>query len=141
MVTNTNEELQALKKELRKVKLELINAREENELLKKLLLDKSPSLVNTLPEYNEEIDKELLLFLERSYKRVEILKVLDTGAKVPSMISKELKVKVGQVSHYLKVLKEKELVDCLNDEAKTYRFYALTPKGKKYLELIETTTY
>ena len=49
------------------------------------------------------------------------------------MISKELKVKVGQVSHYLKVLKDKELVDCLNDKDKTYRFYALTPKGKKIL--------
>lgn len=137
MATDTNEEIQSLKKELRRVRLELINVREENEFLKKRLLDKSPSLVNTLPEYNEEIDDEILLSLQRSDRKVEILKTLDTGAKVPKMISKEMKVKMGQISHYLKVLKEQELISCLNEEDKTYRFYALTPKGKKYLELVE----
>ena len=132
-----DEEIRSLKKELRKVKLELINLKEENELLRKLVLDKSPTLVHTLPEHNTEIDEELLLSLKRSDRKVDILKTLDKGAKAPIMINKEMKVKTGQVSSCLKFLKEEELIICLNEKDNKYRFYALTPKGKKYLELVE----
>ena len=132
-----DEEIRSLKKELRKVKLELINLKEENELLRKLVLDKSPTLVHTLPEHNTEIDEELVLSLKRSDRKVDILKTLDKGAKAPTMLSKKLKVNIGQISHYIKILNEEELITCLNEEDNRYRFYALTPKGKKYLELVE----
>lgn len=139
MTTNTNEDtVKSLKLEIRNLKLELINLKTENELLKKLILNKSPNLITTMPEYTETIDPELLTYLKRGPKRVEILKTLTTGAKIPSIIAKQQNDKVGKISHYLKDLKEKELIQCLNEEDKRHRFYAITPKGKKYLELLGT---
>ena len=132
-----NDEIQVLKKENRELKLERINLKEENELLKKLLLKRSPSLVHTLPEYDGKIDDELLSALKRSKKKVDILKTLDKGAKAPTMLSKELKIKIVQVSSHLNFFKKEELIACLNEKDNKYRFYALTPKGKKYLELVE----
>ena len=41
------------------------------------------------------------------------------------------------VSKYLKTLKDAELVECLNEEDKRYRFYSITEKGKYYLDKVE----
>ena len=38
---------------------------------------------------------------------------------------------------YLKNLKEKGLIVCLNENDKRFRFYSITPKGKKYLKIME----
>ncbi|WP_458453816.1 winged helix DNA-binding protein [Methanobrevibacter sp.] len=43
----------------------------------------------------------------------------------------------NHVSKYLKTLKEEELVECLNEEDKRYRFYSITDKGKYYLDKVE----
>ena len=43
----------------------------------------------------------------------------------------------NHVSKYLKTLKDAELVECLNEEDKRYRFYSITNKGKYYLDKVE----
>ena len=140
MTTNKKDPIngiKSLKSENRKLKMDNANLKEDEEFLKKPVPNKSPHLLETLPQYTEETDDEILLFLQRSNKRVEILKVWSQGAKTPSIISKQTKDRVSQVSNYLQNLKEKELIACLNEKDKRNRFYAITPKGKKYLELVE----
>ena len=87
------------------------------------------------------VDMSLISFLARSNKRVEILKSLNQGDKIPSTISKEINDSSHHVSKYLSSLKEKELVVCMNEEDKRFRFYRITAKGKYYLEIIQSNQY
>lgn len=54
----------------------------------------------------------------------------------PSQIAKKVDLRINQVSTLLKGLKEKELVECINEEEKMGRFYKLTEKGKAVLKYI-----
>lgn len=83
----------------------------------------------------------IVSFLARSHKRVQILKSLSQSPKIPSIISKEIGDSSHHVSKYLTSLKEKELVVCLNEEDKRFRFYSITAKGKYYLEIIENNQF
>ena len=86
-------------------------------------------------------DMSIISFLARSNKRVDILKSLEETPKIPSIIAKEIGDSSHHVSKYLTSLKEKELVICLNEEDKRFRFYRITAKGKHYLEIIENKKY
>ena len=70
-------------------------------------------------------------------KRIKVLKSLEKENKIPSKISKDIDDNSNHVSKYLKTLKEAELVECLNEEDKRYRLYAITDKGKYYLNKVE----
>lgn len=97
---------------------------------------------NSLVTYKEEKnDMSIISFLARSNKRVQILKSLVDSDKIPSIISKEIGDSNHHVSKYLKNLKEKGLVICLNENDKRFRFYSITPKGKKYLKIMEDKNY
>ena len=82
-------------------------------------------------------DMGIISLLARSKNRVKVLKTLDKGDSIPSKISKEIGDNSNHVSKYLKSLKEAELVTCLNEDDKRYRFYSITDKGKYYLDKIE----
>ena len=109
-------------------------------------LEKNQNLTYYL-EIKEEFDDEeqeymsIISFLARSEKRVQILKSLSQTDKIPSVISKEIGDSSHHVSKYLTSLKEKELVVCLNEEDKRFRFYRITAKGKYYLEIIENKQF
>lgn len=94
-------------------------------------------------ELNDEEQESMSIvsFLARSDKRVQILKSISETAKIPSAISKEIGDSSHHVSKYLTSLKEKELVVCLNEEDKRFRFYRITAKGKYYLEIIENNQF
>ena len=57
--------------------------------------------------------------------------------KFHQWLVKKLEIIVIIFSKYLKTLKEVELVECLNEEDKRYRFYHLTDKGRYYLDKVE----
>ena len=82
-------------------------------------------------------DMSIVSLLTRSKKRKKVLKSLESEEKIPSKISKEIDDNSNHVSKYLKTLKEAELVECLNEEDKRYRFYSITDKGKYYLNKVE----
>ena len=42
-----------------------------------------------------------------------------------------------RIARSRETLKEAELVECLNEEDKRYRFYSITDKGKYYLDKVE----
>lgn len=83
----------------------------------------------------EEID--ILSFIKVSKHRAKILKILKENPEIPTIIGSEIGMSTTHVSKYLKGLKEKGLVECLNEDAKVGRLYQLTPKGLKFLKMIK----
>ena len=77
-------------------------------------------------------DMSIISLLARSKKRISVLKSLEKEDKIPSKISKDINDNSNHVSKYLKTLKDAELVECLNEDDKRYRFYSITDKGKYY---------
>ena len=82
-------------------------------------------------------DMRIISLLLRSKRRIEVLKSLESGDKIPSRISKDIKDNSNHVSKYLKTLKDAELVECLNEEDKRFRFYRITEKGSYYLKKVK----
>jgi len=83
------------------------------------------------------MDKEiinLLSFVKSSKYRVKILNFIGKQTKIPSEIAKEINLSNTHTSKYLKSLKEKHLIICLNEEARRGRLYQLTDKGKEILK-------
>ena len=86
---------------------------------------------------NSKDDMRIISLLLRSKNRIKILKSLEKGDKIPSKISKEIDDNSNHVSKYLRTLKDADLVECLNEDDKRYRFYSITDKGKYFLDKIE----
>ena len=86
---------------------------------------------------NSKDDMGIISLLLRSKNRIKILKSLEKGDKIPSKISKEIDDNSNHVSKYLRTLKDADLVECLNEDDKRYRFYSITDKGKYFLDKIE----
>ena len=86
---------------------------------------------------NSKDDMRIISLLLRSKNRIKILKSLEKGDNIPSKISKEIDDNSNHVSKYLRTLKDAELVECLNEDDKRYRFYSITDKGKYFLDKIE----
>lgn len=128
-----NERLKALLEE-QQLKETNRNLKEENAELKKAL---NESDYETIDLSMEKEDAEILSLLNRSQKRLKVLESLEKEDKIPSMISKDIHDSSYNISKYLKVLKEYDLVICLNEDDKRYRYYRITPKGKKYLNIIK----
>ena len=82
-------------------------------------------------------DMSIISLLTRSKRRINVLKSLEKENKIPSKISKDINDNSNHVSKYLKTLKDAELVECLNEDDKRYRFYSITEKGKYYLDKVE----
>ena len=64
------------------------------------------------------------------------MKSIGKSIKTPSNIAKEINLRTNHVSNVLKELKEKELVVCLNEDARKGRLYKNTELGVKILEYI-----
>ena len=86
---------------------------------------------------DEKQDMEIISLLSRSKKRLEVLESLENENKIPSVISKDINDSIHHISKYLKTLKEYGLVVCLNENDKRYRYYSITPKGTKYLNIVK----
>lgn len=86
---------------------------------------------------DEKQDMEIISLLSRSKKRLEVLESLKNENKIPSVISKDINDSSHHISKYLKTLKEYGLVVCLNENDKRYRYYSITPKGTKYLNIVK----
>lgn len=86
---------------------------------------------------DEKQDMEIISLLSRSKKRLKVLESLENENKIPSVISKDINDSSHHISKYLKTLKEYGLVVCLNENDKRYRYYSITPKGTKYLNIVK----
>lgn len=107
----------------------------ENEEISDEELEKVTDELEDLTD--EKQDMEIISLLSRSKKRLEVLESLKNENKIPSVISKDINDSSHHISKYLKTLKETGLVVCLNENDKRYRYYSITPKGTKYLNIVK----
>ena len=65
------------------------------------------------------------------------MKTLDDDVKIPTKIANDTSINVNHISKVLKELKNKSIVECMNEEAYRGRLYRLTDTGKDILENIK----
>lgn len=142
---NENQKLKKENKELRriiekqKLKEEQERLRRENNELKEIINHKGHynNVTENKPANSKEKEKaEVISLLKRSEKRIKVLESLEKHSKIPSRISRDINDSSYNISKYLKTLKEYDLVVCLNENDKRYRYYKITEKGKTYLNII-----
>ena len=142
---NENQKLKKENKELRriiekqKLKEEQERLRRENNELKEIINHKGyyNNVTENKPANSKEKEKaEVISLLKRSEKRIKVLESLEKRSKIPSRISRDINDSSYNISKYLKTLKEYDLVVCLNENDKRYRYYKITEKGKTYLNII-----
>jgi len=83
---------------------------------------------------------DLISFLISSTLRFKIMIELNKEEKIPSKLSKILKVPISHVSKTLSDLEEKDLVKCLTPSRRKGKFYSITPLGEKILSEINELT-
>ena len=81
-------------------------------------------------ELSDEMLKEMS-YVKISTYRTKVMKSLDDEVKIPSQIAKDSSIRVNHISKVLRELKEHELVECINPEARKGRLYRLTDTGKE----------
>lgn len=84
-------------------------------------------------------DDELLKltsYVEISKYREKTLKSIGNNVKIPTNIAKDSGIRTNHISTVLSELKSKEIVECINEEARKGRLYRLTDTGKEVLESI-----
>lgn len=79
-------------------------------------------------------DYNLISFLKRGKRRLNVLKNLKDKPKTPKEIASEIKLSTSNVSNALLELKKENLVKCLTPNAHFYRYYEITNKGKNILK-------
>ncbi len=74
-------------------------------------------------------------FLLRSSiaRKIMVCLAKNKKAMTPKQIAKEIDVARDNVSTRILWLAKRDLVKCVNPEVRTWRFYAVTNKGKKVL--------
>jgi DNA-binding PadR family transcriptional regulator len=83
---------------------------------------------------NEKELYSILGFVKVSKYRTDTLKTIGHTYKMPTEIARETEFKTSQVSTALIDLKKKNLVVCLNEDAKKGRLYRCTELGHEILE-------
>lgn len=74
-------------------------------------------------------------YIGSSKYRQNVMKYLTTvEAETPTDIAKHTGIRTNHISKTLKELSTKGVIECLNDEARKGRLYAITDKGIKVLE-------
>lgn len=84
-------------------------------------------------------DDELLKltsYVEISKYREKTLKSIGNNVKIPTNIAKDSNIRTNHISKVLSELKSKEIIECINEEARKGRLYRLTDTGKEVLESI-----
>lgn len=115
---------------------ENIRLKEENYELRNIIKEKEYDVFEDMIDSADNEDARIISLLNRSSKRIKVLGSLEKENKIPTQISKDINDSSYNISKYLKVLKEYGLVICLNENDKRYRYYCITDKGKKYLNII-----
>ena len=79
----------------------------------------------------------LASYVQISKYREKTLKSIGDNVKIPTKIAKDSGIRTNHISKVLSELKSKEIVECINEEARKGRLYRLTDTGKEVLETIK----
>ena len=86
---------------------------------------------------NDELLK-LTSYVQISKYREKTLKSIGDDVKIPTNIAKDSGIRTNHISKVLSELKSKEIVECINEEARKGRLYRLTETGKEVLDTIKS---
>lgn len=81
---------------------------------------------------------KLTSYVQISKYREKTLKSIGNEVKIPTHIAKDSGIRTNHISKVLSELKSKDIVECINEEARKGRLYRLTDTGKGVLETIES---
>lgn len=85
----------------------------------------------------DEMIWELIGYVKISSIRMNTLKSLESRFLMPSEIAKLTGYRTTQISNALRDLKEKELVRCMNEDARKGRIYQNTELGLLILNILD----
>ena len=80
---------------------------------------------------------KLTSYVTISKYREKTLKSIGDEVKIPTVIAKDSSIRTNHISKVLSELKSKEIVECINEEARKGRLYRLTDTGKDILDSIQ----
>ena len=83
------------------------------------------------------VNPSLISFVASSKRRLEILKILNEKSVSQPKIKKLTGMYKAHTSRTLKELLEKKLIICRNPENRAFKFYKITPLGKRILKEVE----
>ena len=81
--------------------------------------------------------EDKLRYVNKSSYRVKVLKSLKDDVKIPKEIAEDSGILPNHISNVLRQLKEKDIVECLNPEARKGRLYRLSETGLEILDKLE----
>ena len=79
---------------------------------------------------------KLTSYVQISKYREKTLKSIGNDVKIPTHIAEDSGIRTNHISKVLSELKSKDIVECINEEARKGRLYRLTDTGKDVLESI-----
>ncbi|MCF0226788.1 MAG: transcriptional regulator [Methanobrevibacter sp.] len=80
---------------------------------------------------------KLTSYVQISKYREKTVKSIGENVKIPTNIAKDSGIRTNHISKVLSELKGKEIVECINEEARKGRLYRLTNTGKEVLNSIK----
>ncbi len=80
---------------------------------------------------------ELIGKIKSSEWRFRVLKILKSGLKLPSELSKEANISSSHISEVIRDLKEMKLIECKNPDLRKGKIYSITKKGKEILKELD----
>lgn len=83
-------------------------------------------------------DEKLKLkgYIQASTYRTKVIKSLNKAPQMPTKIAKDIGIRPNHISMTLNQLKNKQLIKCINEEARKGRIYKLTEKGEEIYKII-----
>lgn len=95
-------------------------------------------MIKLLKRYmnDDELFKSVGYVMASDYRK-NIIKSIGNDIKIPSVIAEEIGLRTNHVSNVLNDLKSKNIVVCLNEEARKGRLYKNTDLGLTILKYIE----
>lgn len=83
------------------------------------------------------MDEDVIKYVNRSKYRARTLKAIGDDVKMPKEIAEDSGILQNHISNVLRQLKDKDLVECLNPNARKGRLYRLSDDGLDVLDKIK----
>lgn len=83
------------------------------------------------------VDEKTIKYVNRSKYRTRTLRAIGDDIKMPKEIARDSGILQNHISNVLRELKDKDLVECLNPDARKGRLYRLSDDGLDMLDKIK----
>lgn len=78
---------------------------------------------------DDELLKNYGYIISSSYREKSV-RSLNKGDKIPTDLAKDIGIRTNHVSKVLRELKNRDIVECINENKRKNRVYRLTEKGQ-----------